>query len=193
MAASADANLTKIRGLIRFGKTTNGLTDKADGGNELLTLPVIQTNALYRGGNAVAWFPYGFHAAPEADNLALQFALEGNASNRVDLVGSPDRRPEIEASEVVVYHPASGSKILFKANGDVLVDAPLSTFTGDVVIEKTLTVEGDTDLNADLDVVGASTLSSTVTSGGVNISDTHVHTQGPDSGPDTQVPTDGPS
>lgn len=79
------------------------------------------------------------------------------------------------------FHPPTGSKIHFKANGDILiesatavtVDVPSTTITGDVVINGSLQVD------TDLDVTGISTLGIAVTSGGVNISNTHTHTGSP--------------
>jgi len=82
---------------------------------------------------------------------------------------------------------------------DVAVLSPLTTVTGALTVTGLLTAGGiatsgggNADITGDLEVTGSTILGSTVTSGGVDISDTHTHPQGNDSGSNTEVDTGGP-
>ncbi len=66
------------------------------------------------------------------------------------------------------------------ASTSVTLDTPLTTATGALAVQGGLTV------------TGASALGGTVTSGGTNIGESHVHAQGVDSGGDTEQNTMGP-
>lgn len=142
--------LRRLRGLIRWAKTTLDMDDTGD-------FPVHQTTYMGKVGDAVAWFPYGFHANIPAEELALIFALQGNPEARVSLPGSPTKRIKVATGEVVVFHPSSGSKIHFKADGTIEITAPLTKVIGN------------------FEVTGDSALGATVTSDGTDISNTHTH------------------
>ncbi len=177
----------KIKNLLRWCKVTR------DGGSDSDQFPVQQVGYLEKVGDALMWFPFGYHANIPAETLALMLSMQGNSEARVALPGSPVGRPAVAAGEVVVYHPATLSRIHFKANGDIevttktkiKVTAPLAELIGDMTVSGDVTVAGDvnvtTDLNVtgDADVTGSTTLGATVTSNGKDISDTHIHIGSP--------------
>ncbi len=88
-------------------------------GDDARTRPVQQVTYLGKVGDALMWFPYGYHAVPPEDELVLLLSLQGNPEARVGLPGSPTARPTIASDEVVVFHPPTGSKIHFRSNGDI--------------------------------------------------------------------------
>jgi hypothetical protein len=135
--------------------------------------PVHQVSYQGRPGDAVAWYSYGYHALPPLDTLALLLSLNGNAEARVILPGSPTDRPLIALGEVVIYHPATGAKLHFRASGD---------------IEATPGTGAQFRVLGDFEVTGATTLSATVTSNGKDISDTHTHDGGTIGAGDTGPP-----
>lgn len=132
-----------VKSLLRWAKVTRAGTD--DG-----SFPVQQVTYMGKVGDAAVWLPYGFHANCPPEELALILSAHGNGEARIMVPGSPTKRPRpIAASEVVVYHPPSGSKIHFKANGDVELDVKgdlSATVSGDatVVASGTAVVDGST-------------------------------------------------
>jgi phage gp45-like len=132
-----------IKNVIRWALTSRDGDDAGD-------FPAVQVGYLGKVGDAVAWYPYGLHANVPAGELAVILSMQGNPEARVALPGSPKSRPHpIAAGEVVLYHPATGSRIHLKANGDVVIDA-----VGDLLA----TVAGDASVvvagNIDVDAVG---------------------------------------
>jgi phage gp45-like len=153
-------------------------------------------------------FPYGMHGNVPEDALALMFSIQGSPDNRAAIGWTPKDRPTLKGGEVALYHPPTDAFLIWRESGDldietgsggtanvninckqanitasesVTVDSPLAVFTGNVEIDQNLTVTGD------------SILSSTVTSNGKDISDTHNHGGSPTApaGPvsNTGVPT----
>lgn len=165
MASSSSVRM--IRNLLRWCRISRDGDDAGD-------FPIQQVDYQGKVGDAVVWFPYGLHANIPTGELAVMLGIGGNAEGRVVMPGSPNQRPKVAAGEVVIYHPPSGSKVHFRANGDieitstskVKIDAPSAELTGDVTVAGDLTVTGD------------AILGTTVTSGGKDISDTHTHTAG---------------
>ncbi len=118
----------RLKNLLRWCKVTR------DGGADADQFPVQQVGYLEKVGDALMWFPFGYHANIPAETLAVMLSMQGNSEARVALPGSPVERPAIVAGEVVVYHPATGSKIHFKANGDLeITGAALASLSADSV------------------------------------------------------------
>jgi len=171
------------KNVIRMSRITSpGADDKQ--------FPTQQMEYLGKVADGITVFPYGFHANVTADVLALMFSVQGMPENRFAMPFNTKKRPKLAAGEVAFFHPPTNSFIIGRANGDldietgnggtgnvnincrqanitasesVTLDTPETTLTGNVTIDQNLTVTGDT------------TLSSTVTSGGKDISDTHTH------------------
>ena len=122
-------------------------------GDDLGDYPVQQVTYQGKAADATIWFPYGFHANVPDGQLALLLSIMGHGDSRVALPGSPTERPTLETNEVVVFHPPSGSKIHFKANGDIDITSTndLNITTGDANITATGTV--------DITATGAATVS----------------------------------
>lgn len=161
--ASPSRNM--IKRLIRWCRVSR---DDDDSGS----FPIQQVSYLGKVGDAFVLFPYGFHANVPTGELALLLNLQGNPEARVALPTSPLKRVKVAAGEVVVFHPPSGSKIHFKADGTIEMTASNVKVIGD------------------LEVTGSTVLSATVTSNGKDISDTHTHVGSP-TAPDGPVSNTG--
>lgn len=113
-----------IRSLLRWARVTKAGDDTAD-------FPVQQVGYLAKVGDSVMWFPYGMHANIPADELVLMVSMQGNPEARVSIPGSPQKRVKpLAASEVVFFHPNTGSKLHFKANGDIEINTIGKTTLG---------------------------------------------------------------
>ncbi len=146
-----------IRRLLRWARVTLPGDDTGD-------FPIQQVGYLGKVGDALVWFPYGMHANIPADELVLAVSMQGNPEARVVLPGSPQKRVKpLAAGEVVFFHPDTGSKIHFKANGDIEITSTSeikATAVGDVTITTPAnskvdsvvhTVQGDLKVVGDLD------------------------------------------
>ena len=168
-----------VRNLLRLARITKA-------GDDTGRSPVQQMEYLGKTADGVIVFPYGMHANVPADTAALMMALQGNAENRFALPFNTSDRPKLADGEVAFFHPLlpdmiiklqANGKMLIKSGVSVDVDAPEATFSGNVTI------------TGNLEVTGTTTLGTTVTSNGVNIGETHVHTQANDSGGNTEANT----
>lgn len=149
------------RNLIRYGRITKRLTRKGQ-------FAVQQTTYQGKVADAHMIHPYGLHANVPADTLALLLAVQGNPDNRAAFAMDSKAWPTLEDGEVALYHPSTGGMLVWKTDGSV----EITTSVGMTI-------------NADL------TINGTVTNNGKNIGDTHGHTQGNDSGGDTEQPITG--
>lgn len=182
-----------LRTLIRWGVTT--LTRRGGSGGET---PIQQISFMDKGQDAVPWLPYGLAASVPPEKLAVVLAMLANSDSSVFLPGSPGEDPELAETEVALYHPPTGSKLHFLANGDALVEAqgqrillsaagvtitPASglpvTVDGDLVVTgdvgaASAGIVGPATVGGTLGVTGATTLGA-VTAGGKDIGATHTH------------------
>ena len=144
--------------------------------------------------SAVMIFPYGVHANLPENAFGIMFSIQGNPDNRGVIAWTPKIRPQLAGGEVTFYHPPTGAFLTWRSNGDLDIETG-NTGTGNInITASNVTINATlTTINGDLTVTGDTALSETVTSNGVNISDTHIHTQGDDFNGDEQVATDGPS
>lgn len=102
------------------------------------SVPVQQIRAFDQSGRSVEWYPYGFFASARAGARALRFKLSENADAIAHMPGSPDEAPAHKAGEVGVYHPDSGSFVIFREDGSVEVSAKAdvrATAGGTVIVE----------------------------------------------------------
>lgn len=93
-----------------------------DGGNAG-PQPWQQVRLLGQSGRSVAVYPYGYHAVAPAGSRALVGLVGGEAGNRAHIATSPDDRPALKSGEVSVFHPATGSSVIFREDGSVEVEA----------------------------------------------------------------------
>ncbi len=174
--------MSMLRNLIRWVTVTKAGEDVTD------KFHVQQISYLGKVSDTTMLFPYGIHGNVPAGALGVAWSIQGNPDNRVTMAWTPKNRPKLEAGEVAFYHPPTEAFMIWRVNGDldietgnggggnvnimcseanvmastsITFDTPAATFTGD------LTVDGDT------------ALSPVVTSGGKDISDTHLHIGSP--------------
>lgn len=137
----SSTSVRMIRNLLRWCRISRD-------GDDAGIFPIQQVAYLGKVGNAVTWFPYGFHANVPADELAVLFSMGGNPEARAVLPGSPRERPKVVAGEVVVYHPTTGTEIHFRANGDLEIastgDVTVTATNAKVTATATATVDGAT-------------------------------------------------
>ena len=162
--------INKIKSLIKIAVVTNPGVDQG-------TIPIHQISYLGKVGNSVPWFPFGFSAVPDENSLTVIVTPSGRSEDRIDFPSSPQRRVFVETGEVVVYHPATQSKILFKSDGTINIEsaiqvnvtAPLTQVNGN------LDVTGSIGVTGSMDVDGAATFGAAITdSNGINHV-THTH------------------
>lgn len=141
--------LNLIKSLIRWA-VISGFSD------DNTPFPVHKMEYMGRVADAVAWYPFGYHANPGANTLSLILAVNGDFENRVSLPGSPKERLDplmptpLAEGEVIMYHPATKSYIHFKADGDIEINSQKDVNVR-VVGNALLDVEG----NLTVDVEGA--------------------------------------
>lgn len=135
---------------------------------------------------------YGFSSCPRDGAQAVLASLGGNRGHLIALVVDDARyRPRgKQDGEVFMYHYAgdyiallNGRNIHIECGGEVTVhaadrvtiDAPEAAFTGNVLIEGDLDLQGNATLRADADVAGTLT-GDVVQDGGGVVLGTHPHT-----------------
>lgn len=152
--------MNAIRNLWRWARVTIVGSDDKE-------FPFQQVSYLGKAGNAVMWFPYGFHANIPVDTLGLIVGVGGNSEARVMLPGSPKERIKpLAAGEIVVYHPSTGTKIHFKADGNININTI-----------KTLNVIAATKviLNAPDVEIGDGTLQKLLNKAAMTLLNSHTH------------------
>ena len=193
-----------IRALAPFKRMMRNMTRRAIitlGGSDDKDFPIQQVDYLGKAVDCEMISPYGHHANLPINKQVLltMWAVQGQEDYRVGMGYTPKLRPkDLPVGEVVFYHPLTKSRIQFKNNGDIEIDA--TGDNGSVVLtvnkDLSITVLGDTNINisgtatvtcpttnwtgdinltGNLDVSGSTTLGATVTSNGKDISDTHTH------------------
>lgn len=150
--------------------------------------PTQQMTYLGKVADGITVFPYGFHANVTADVLALMFSVQGLPENRLAMPFNTKKRPKLAAGEVAFFHPPTMSFIIGRANGDLDIETGdggtgnvnINCKQANVTASESVTLDTpETTITGNLTVTGDTTLSSTVTSGGKDISDTHTHTGSP--------------
>ncbi len=149
-----------LKGLVRLAVVSSFSSDDK-------AFPIHKIEYMGKVADAVAWYPYGFHANPGPDALAIFFAIGGNSESRVFLPGSPEDRIDdllptpLAENEVLLYHPPTKSYIHFKEDGTIDIDSQKDVnirAIGNMVAA----VEGNLDVDAkgtvDIDSVGKTTI-----------------------------------
>ena len=197
--------LAKIKGLIKLGFVT-GPANNDD------KFPVQQMTFKGKAVDVMQLNPYGLYSNVKTDSsLGLMFVSDCAPENRAALCFTPEERPrDLENGEVCLYHPFTNSFIKFRNNGDLEIQSQGGgsgelkiVSQGNVSIDTqgatTVTSAGTVTLDAsqvnvtgNLDVAGNTTLTSNVTSNGVNIGSTHTHTGSPTAPDGPVTPTGAP-
>lgn len=106
-----------VKTMIRWAVTSKVVQESG-------AFPLQQVSYLGKVGDSVVWLPYGYHASPPAGALVLLVASQGNAESRAHIPGSPKERPtDLAPTEVALYHPPTGTRIVLRANGDLEINA----------------------------------------------------------------------
>lgn len=121
---------------------------------------------LYHGkvADCVMLFPYGMHANVDGQSLGVFYAMGGDPGDRAGMFTSMTRRSQLAGGDVEVYSPVSRSRVTFRANGDVEVDAKVNlvaTVTGNVSLTGGGNITGTAGGNVDITAGGTSSVSST--------------------------------
>lgn len=172
----------------RWSVTTDAMSDGA--------YPVQKVT--YRGTppkESTAIYPYGFAAKAPAGTLSPVFFIDGETGKKIHLPISVLDRPDLEDGEVAVFHPGTGTSIIFKDSSDLDIDAGsgnvnLTCATADVTATTAInttaplwTHNGNFTLNGNYSSVG------TMTNNAINVSGSHFHeTQSGTPGPYTSIP-----
>lgn len=151
-------------------------------------VPITQVSFFGTAANAEVMYPYGSHGNPPKGSTGLVISQNANQEVLAAFLYKADVRPKgLKPGEYAAGNFVVGSIVKFDEDGNINITA-----IGDLNItvegKATINVTGDTDIttpdmnltgnlniDGDLGVTGSSALSSTVTSNGVNISDTHKH------------------
>lgn len=179
-------------------------------GDESKSFPIQQFEMNGRVGDAYVVSPYGVHANLPEGQPALNMSPDGTILMGIDPVG----RIKVEAGEVVFYHPITKSKIHFKNNKDIDIEtetdinatcdnANITAATKATVTAPDIDLIGNVNIVGTLDVSGVSTFAANIiaqanvavtgvlSQGGKDVGKDHNHSQGNDSGGNSEVDTGG--
>lgn len=158
-----------LKRMIRLSKITEASKDDE-------SYPKQKMGYMGKSADGIIVFPYGMHANVPANVLTLMFAAMGMAESRFAIPFNTKNRPKLAENELAFFHPPTGSFIKWDENGDLTINNGTATIT---MIDNTLTLTGNLVVNG------------TMTNNGKDVGDTHGHTQGNDSGGDTEDPISG--
>lgn len=156
------AIVNMLKSIVRWAVLNSISSDDKD-------FPLHKTTYMGKAGDAAAWYPYGYHANPGKDTLALMFAMNADCENRVVMPGSPKERIDplmptpLAEGEVVMYHPTSKSYVHFKEDGTIDIDSQLDVnvrTVGDLNAIVAGDMTADVEGNVDADIEGTTTVNS---------------------------------
>ncbi len=111
-----------LKGLVRLAVVSSFSSDDK-------VFPIHKIEYMGKVADAVAWYPFGFHANPGPDALSIFFAIGGNSESRIFFPGSPEDRIDdllptpLAENEVLLYHPPTKSYIHFKEDGTIDINS----------------------------------------------------------------------
>lgn len=130
--------ISKLKSLISYAV----LLATKDGGN----FRISTMRGLNKQGDIVLITPYGFDHNPPVGSLGVVFQIQGNEGNRFAIASYPQKRERnLKPGEVATGNNLTGSKVVFKQNGDIDITCNGNiniNCTGDVNIVST----GDVNL-----------------------------------------------
>jgi phage baseplate assembly protein V len=132
--------------------------------------------------------PYGLDSNPPAGSFILLLSSQSQEAVKFGVQSDfINRFKNLKAGEVALYNTLTQSVIHLKENGDIEIDCKNNligtvagtatlTVTGNTTITTPLlTLNGDLQVNGDIDATGTITGDTEVTTGSINLG-THVHT-----------------
>lgn len=150
--------LAYIQNIIRYGFVTNTSKDESQ-------FPVQQVKIDGALNDVAALSPYGIHANIATDTLVATASIEGDPSNVIIIGAHTPNRPKLATGENCIYHPPTGTKIHFKADGTITID------TGGE--NTTMNITGDLNVSGDINAANV-TATTEVTAGSVTLTG-HTH------------------
>jgi hypothetical protein len=117
--------LNALKGIVRWAVINSISLDNKD-------FPVHKVAYMGKAADALAWYPYGFHANPGAEALCVMLSMNADPENKVILPGSPKERggsllpTPLLPGEVLVYNPTTQSYIHMKLDGGIDIEATIS-------------------------------------------------------------------
>lgn len=191
--------INRLKNLFRAAKLLS-VNDSGD-----LRLGVV--TSLGKSQSALIFSPYGLMHNPPPDSLVIIWNQQGQESNSIGIADDPRNRPlkNLAPGEVAVGNYSTGNFIYFDKNGlcTLAVDDLAIVAANDITITaKNLTanieqattitsgtVDIDADTDMDLTATDINVTSVTMEHNSVNVGGSHIHSQGNDSGGDTEVDT----
>jgi len=144
--------LSKIKALIRLARTTSVANDSKQ-------FPIQQVKGHTRQ-DVMVMFPYGIHASMSVDALVALLSVNGDESNSIAIGGWTEKRPKMEEGENCIFHPPTGTKIHFKADGTIEINTKGK--------DTTVNLKGNLNVSGEIKAVGE------ITSGSVTLTG-HTH------------------
>lgn len=111
---------------------------------------VQQVSYSGKVGDAAVVMPYGLHANLPVDALTLMFSVNDEPDNRAIIGYDAKNRPTLEEGEVAFYHPPTDSFIIFRASGDLDIQAGTEGGANVNIIctDANITASGDVNVEA---------------------------------------------
>lgn len=108
--------MAALKRVVRRAASSNWMDDSGN-------YPTQQIVYQGKTGDSTVHLPYGFAANIPPDQLGLVLVVVGDDGYKVFLPESVQDRPSLGRSEVAVYHPQTGSSVVFKESGDIELTA----------------------------------------------------------------------
>lgn len=146
------------------------------GGGFSLTFPVVKGDEcllVFCERSIDNWHETGGIKRPGA----RRFHSLSDATAFVGMSSKPNKIPNYDAENVQLKKDDGKVSLTLLPSGNMKLDADVKVIVTapDTDIIGKVNITGDTKVNGDFEVTGDSTLGATVTSNGVDISDTHTH------------------
>jgi phage gp45-like len=110
--------------------------------------PILSVSYHEKAADVAHLTPYGVYSNPPANAIGVAFTIEGEEGNRWAIVNTPKTRPKgLAEGEVVVSNTLTGSKVYFKSDGSVFIDAK-KDLSITVAGNSTINVTGNCTLTA---------------------------------------------
>lgn len=169
-------------------------------GDDSGDVPITQVQSYAQADDAAVIWPYGMHGNLPINSTTVTFLINGQSENRAIIGYRPDLRQKgLKEGEMIFGNFVTKSTTFYDDEGNIVVNCENDekvTIKGaseiNIANDANITVGGTATLTAPESVVdgnltvtgnfeaqGSTTLSSTVTSGGKDISDTHTHVGSP--------------
>ena len=132
--------LNKLKSIIRLALVTNTSSDDKQ-------FPVQQVTERGKFSDVMVMLPYGIHANMSVDALVALLAVNADESSAIAIGGYTADRPQMAEGENCIFHPPTGTKIHFKANGTIEINTGGSdttmNLTGNLNVSGNIVADGE--------------------------------------------------